>query len=124
MGYTLTLSLIFIAFHIITLLLFLIVAEVSEEQQNIPSHWDSIYCNLHSLMEQLKLHNLKMQQHQQTALWSEKDMANLIKALGLTFACLKDCCNMSQQVVSMDGVKYNICASFHVLPHFYSATAQ
>uniref|UniRef100_A0A182MPS0 Uncharacterized protein n=1 Tax=Anopheles culicifacies TaxID=139723 RepID=A0A182MPS0_9DIPT len=62
-----------------------------EQQQQTPSQWEAIYCSIHSVMEQLKIHNLKAQQLQQTEPWSEKDMVNLMRILELAYSCLKDC---------------------------------
>uniref|UniRef100_A0A453YZX5 Uncharacterized protein n=1 Tax=Anopheles gambiae TaxID=7165 RepID=A0A453YZX5_ANOGA len=66
------------------------------EQEPTDSHWDTVYCNINNVMEQLKIHNLKAQQHQSTDPWSEKDMVNLNKILALTYACIKDCGNIKQ----------------------------
>uniref|UniRef100_A0A182T349 Uncharacterized protein n=1 Tax=Anopheles maculatus TaxID=74869 RepID=A0A182T349_9DIPT len=62
-----------------------------EQQLQVPSHWETIYCSVNSVMEQLKIHNLKAQRLQHTEPWSEKDMVNLMKILELTYSCLKDC---------------------------------
>ncbi|XP_052895561.1 uncharacterized protein LOC128302740 [Anopheles moucheti] len=62
-----------------------------EQLQHTPSHWETIYCNVSSVMEQLKIHNLKAQQLQQTEPWSEKDVVNLMKILELAYTCFKDC---------------------------------
>ncbi|XP_053663464.1 uncharacterized protein LOC128712598 [Anopheles marshallii] len=59
--------------------------------QLTPSHWETIYCNISCVMEQLKIHNLKAQQLQQTEPWSEKDVVNLMKILELAYSCFKDC---------------------------------
>ncbi|XP_050078630.1 uncharacterized protein LOC126565491 [Anopheles maculipalpis] len=67
-----------------------------EQQQEIPSQWETIYCNVKSVIDQLKIHNLKAQGLQHTEPWSEKDMVNLIKILELTYTCLKDCGYINQ----------------------------
>ncbi|XP_035909542.1 uncharacterized protein LOC118511050 [Anopheles stephensi] len=66
-------------------------AQSAEQQQHIPTNWETIYCSVNAVMEQLKIHNLKAQRLQHTEPWSEKDMVNLMKILELTCICFKDC---------------------------------
>uniref|UniRef100_A0A4Y0BK01 Uncharacterized protein n=1 Tax=Anopheles funestus TaxID=62324 RepID=A0A4Y0BK01_ANOFN len=73
-----------------------------EQQQQGSSHWETIYCNIKCVMEQLKIHNLKAQQLQQTEPWSEKDMVNLTKILELAYTCFKDCAYINQHAENVD----------------------
>uniref|UniRef100_A0A182NWT8 Uncharacterized protein n=1 Tax=Anopheles dirus TaxID=7168 RepID=A0A182NWT8_9DIPT len=90
--------------------LYICQSDKQQHLEDIPAHWNTIYCKMESSLEQLKNHNLKAQHLQNSDSWSEKDIVTLIRILELIYTCLKDCLYINLHTKQHNATNERACA--------------